>query len=150
VSGWQEVTYSYNGLNWKLRDGVVCSADQDAFDAAYAAGLPSAYFTGDGVVDSADHDQFYAAYTTPGTPDEARIGYARYVRDPLTGYLLARNRWYEPVAGQWVTRDPAGYVDGLSQPGWAAAKITRIEISTFRFAGFSQDRHRFPGTGYAW
>lgn len=26
--------------------------------------------------------------------DEVRLGYAGYVRDPLTGLLLARHRWY--------------------------------------------------------
>ncbi len=30
------------------------------------------------------------------------------------GTYLARNRWYDPVLGRWLQRDPAGYVDGMS------------------------------------
>ncbi|MDP1660776.1 MAG: RHS repeat-associated core domain-containing protein, partial [Phycisphaerales bacterium] len=63
---------------------------------------------------------------------EPRIGYAGYVRAEWTStvsfainlkgsfsgvggnWWLARNRFYDPLAGRWINRDPAGYIDGLS------------------------------------
>ena len=35
--------------------------------------------------------------------------------DQRTGLQLHRYRYYHPVLGQWLNRDPAGYVDGMSQ-----------------------------------
>jgi RHS repeat-associated protein len=73
-------------------------------------------FNGDGVVDDSDWSLFYGAWLGMQgmrIPDPVRIGYGGYVRDRATELLLARSRWYEPVAGRWVSRDPAGYVDGL-------------------------------------
>ena len=56
----------------------------------------------------------------PGNP----VGYAGYfyIDDfggssgdfGLEGHWYARHRYYDPVAGRWITRDPAGYVDGMS------------------------------------
>jgi RHS repeat-associated protein len=88
-----------------------------AFDAAYQNLEPSADFSGDAVVDSTDLVMFTEALIAEffgAPPDEVRIGYAGYVRDPLMEILLARHRWYDSRAGRWLTRDPAGYVDGLS------------------------------------
>jgi RHS repeat-associated protein len=45
--------------------------------------------------------------------DEAAL-FSGYWLDAETGYMLSRMRWYDPEAGRWITRDPAGYVDGLS------------------------------------
>jgi len=42
------------------------------------------------------------------------VGFAGYHYDELTGFWYSRHRWYDPEAGRWLTRDPAGYVDGLS------------------------------------
>ncbi len=96
-------------------DGVYTTEDAGLFVNAWKNQEPGADFNGDGVVDMADADGFYGAIQASGNPaDEVRIGYGGYIRDPLTELLLARNRWYEPGAGRWVTRDPAGYVDGLS------------------------------------
>ncbi|MGH7132140.1 MAG: hypothetical protein ACREJO_09370 [Phycisphaerales bacterium] len=36
-----------------------------------------------------------------------------YLRDPSTGWWLARNRWYDAEAGRWINRDPAGYMDDI-------------------------------------
>ncbi|MBX3322116.1 MAG: hypothetical protein KF757_03915 [Phycisphaeraceae bacterium] len=45
------------------------------------------------------------------------IGYAGYVYISdfgAMGHWLARHRIFDPVMGRWITRDPAGYVDGMS------------------------------------
>ena len=41
------------------------------------------------------------------------ILFCGYYRDNETGLYHVRNRYYEPYFG-WITRDPAGYVDGMS------------------------------------
>ncbi len=43
-----------------------------------------------------------------------QILFAGYHHDPQTGFYLARNRYHHPRLGRWITRDPAGYVDGMS------------------------------------
>jgi RHS repeat-associated protein len=34
--------------------------------------------------------------------------------DELAGAYLMRNRWHSPTLGRFISRDPAGYVDGMS------------------------------------
>ncbi|MBL8761112.1 MAG: RHS repeat-associated core domain-containing protein, partial [Phycisphaerae bacterium] len=73
----------------------------------------------DGIITGSDYDLFAQLWedsldSEANPPDEVRLGYAGYVRDPTTGLLLARHRWYDAGVGRWITRDPAGYVDGLS------------------------------------
>jgi RHS repeat-associated protein len=52
-------------------------------------------------------------FADPKAANGCLVGYAGYIRDPLTGMYCVRNRWYEPKDGRWMTRDPAGYVDGM-------------------------------------
>ncbi len=82
------------------------------FLAAFRAGSLTADVNESGTLSTTD----FSVMSTwiHQTAEPVRIGYAGYVRDGVTGRLLARNRWYEPSAGRWQTRDPAGYVDGLS------------------------------------
>jgi RHS repeat-associated protein len=109
------------------RDGVVGSLDLDDYDSASLLGSSS------GAVENGPQGW--------GDVTEPRIGYAGYVRPEwtvevgyngntkggttgLTGafnWWLARNRFYDPLAGRWVNRDPAGYVDGLSMYLYARA-----------------------------
>ena len=42
------------------------------------------------------------------------ISFAGGVYDELTGLHLFRNRWYDSTSGRWISRDPAGYIDGLN------------------------------------
>ena len=107
-------------------------------------GDPRADFNGDGKTNGDDLFDYEARRdATPpeegGSPAcgplgwgdvvEPRIGYAGYIRPEWTapgggggggggvvgvGWWLARHRFYDPVAGRWINRDPAGYVDGLS------------------------------------
>ncbi|MFO0860598.1 MAG: RHS repeat-associated core domain-containing protein [Phycisphaerales bacterium] len=82
---------------------------------------------GDWVVDDADFTIFAAGYNQMIPEQDALVsgnaaggamlwgpGWTGAWYDPATGLWLSRNRWYDPLAGRWNTRDPAGYVDGLS------------------------------------
>jgi RHS repeat-associated protein len=40
--------------------------------------------------------------------------YCGYRYDSETGLYHVRNRMYHPLLGRWLTRDPLGYVDGMS------------------------------------
>ncbi|MFG0274108.1 MAG: RHS repeat-associated core domain-containing protein [Phycisphaerales bacterium] len=42
------------------------------------------------------------------------IGYAGMLYDKQAGAFLMRNRWHSPTLGRFLSRDPAGYVDGMS------------------------------------
>ncbi|MCW5755177.1 MAG: RHS repeat-associated core domain-containing protein, partial [Phycisphaeraceae bacterium] len=42
------------------------------------------------------------------------IGYDGYVYDDAADMSAVRFRWYDAKLGRWVSRDPAGYVDGTS------------------------------------
>ena len=35
--------------------------------------------------------------------------------DPITGLMYFRARYYDPQTGEFISRDPLGYVDGMSQ-----------------------------------
>ena len=99
--------------------GVVNGDDWTAFNAAFvdpALAPLSCDIDFDGTVTGSDYDLFGQLWEEclATHPDEVRLGYAGYVRDPTTGLLLARHRWYDASVGRWITRDPAGYVDGLS------------------------------------
>lgn len=43
-----------------------------------------------------------------------RAGYAGYQWIPAAGLYHVRYRWYDPLNGTWISKDPAGYVDGSS------------------------------------
>jgi len=42
------------------------------------------------------------------------VGYDGYIFAPEHRSYCVRFRWYEPVLGRWVERDPAGYIDGTN------------------------------------
>ena len=46
------------------------------------------------------------------------FGYQGLPRDPETGLIYFRNRYYDPELGRFVTADPKGYVDGPSMYGF--------------------------------
>ena len=100
-------------------DGVVNLNDWTEFNAAFVDPTLAALTCDidvNGTVTGNDYDLFGQLWeeSSATDADEVRLGYAGYVRDPVTGLLLARNRWYDANIGRWITRDPAGYVDGLS------------------------------------
>ncbi len=85
-------------------------------------------FNGDGVVDDADLSLFAQWYDDQTgdkpTRDAVRVAYHGYIPEHATlTYIgdesrmtryLGRMRWYDARLGRWLTRDPAGYVDGLN------------------------------------
>ncbi len=85
-------------------------------------------FNGDGVVDDGDLSLFAQWYDdqTGDKParDAVRVAYHGYIPEHATlMYIgdetrmtryLGRMRWYDARLGRWLTRDPAGYVDGLN------------------------------------
>jgi RHS repeat-associated protein len=61
-----------------------------------------------------------------------RVLYAGYLRDKGTGLYLARNRYYHPTLGRWVSRDPnnrdrpgGGYQDGMNLYEYGRSSPTR-------------------------
>ncbi len=42
------------------------------------------------------------------------VGYCGYIHNEDTGLYTVRYRTYSATLGRWLTRDPAGYVDGMS------------------------------------
>jgi RHS repeat-associated protein len=53
-----------------------------------------------------------------GSAVDNSVTYAGYMLDGETGLYAVRNRYYHPTLGQWISRDPAGYVDGASLVGY--------------------------------
>jgi RHS repeat-associated protein len=88
------------------RDGVV-----DSNDATILSGLVGKASVGAGQISDAS-----------SSGPQNTIGYAGYVfSSELTQYHV-RHRWYEPALGRWTTRDPAGYVDGMSLYEYAGGR----------------------------
>lgn len=126
---WERYSYTAYGekdspratVDWN-GDGVVDNGDMSGpggFVPAYLAADPAADVNYDGVLDNGDISAFVALFSSyagdlgPRNP----FGYAGYVEQPEIGESvgwLARNRYLDPELGRWLTRDPAGYVDGLS------------------------------------
>lgn len=97
---------SYNADFDLDRDGIVSSKDvrfvQDQVGRAAV---------GDSISDHSVTDP--SNYSSPPSGPNNILGFAGMVQGrPSTGLLLARHRWLDPKLGRWLTRDPAGYVDG--------------------------------------
>lgn len=71
------------------------------------------------VVARYDYDA-YGRETRCEGPLAARNPYrfAGLRRDPTTGLLDARARWYDPATMRFLSRDPAGYLGGLNAFAW--------------------------------
>lgn len=97
-------------------------------DASYRA---DADFDADGDVDLDDYTLFQKRLTTGVAPQEGLlsltmgnpVGFGGSLYDPVSQHLLMRHRWYEPRLGRFITRDPAGYVDGLSLYIYGSANL---------------------------
>ncbi|MCH7798025.1 MAG: hypothetical protein IID28_06215 [Planctomycetes bacterium] len=75
------------------RDGVINYKDKTLLSTVLAA-LPQGQLSG------------------PGVRNE--IGWDGYVFNAETAQYHVRFRWYSPVLGRWLTRDPVGYVDSVN------------------------------------
>jgi RHS repeat-associated protein len=59
----------------------------------------------------------YDAYGQPrvyGSSYGNAILFCGYFRDAETGMYHVRHRYYHPLLGRWMSRDPLGYVDGMN------------------------------------
>jgi RHS repeat-associated protein len=112
------------------RDGSVTSADSTAYTADYNLGNPEADINFDGFVDGIDDDLFNNTwYANPGSGGKgvlsrasvgSRIGGSYQLAPELAGTKYhVRHRVLNAETGEWNTRDPAGYVDGVSVYAYA-------------------------------
>jgi len=63
----------------------------------------------------ADADGEVTEWAEDTTPDwDNRVLFCGYWRDGDTELDHVRRRFYHPTLGRWLTRDPLGYVDGMS------------------------------------
>lgn len=66
------------------------------------------------------------APTTDSYDWEFRFNAARY--DPDSGLYLMRNRWYHPLLGRWISKDPQASVLGINQYQFASGgPVTRAD-----------------------
>jgi len=79
------------------RDGEIDGDDLGSLFGFWGAALPAGQIS----------------FTTAGGPDNS-IGWDGYVFNPATGDYIVRWRTYIPALGNWMNRDPLGYVDGPS------------------------------------
>src|SRR5260370_24028129 len=57
----------------------------------------------------------YDAFGNGSGSKETRNDYTGRERDPLTGLLFYRARWYDPQIGRFVAEDPVGLAGGVNQ-----------------------------------
>lgn len=132
----EQVRYSSYGVPYGLPagdtdsdgdyDGTDVNAITGAYDVRKDANL-------DGTIDFFDitHASNVAGggYVTTGrtvlgsTANANRFGYGGYLRDPAVPQWHARNRVLRSDIGRWLTRDPAGYVDGLNLYQYVASMV---------------------------
>jgi RHS repeat-associated protein len=102
-------------LNW---DGTEDAADDALFDESYAANVG---LSGKGRMSSVGVGN--------------RKGYAGYEHDESITMYHVRHRVYRPDLGRWMTRDPLGYVDGMSLYEYVAG----MAVAGRDHTGFSLD-----------
>ncbi len=130
----QRVRYSSYGVPTPVvrsdvdGDGDVDTDDLAFFSTPYNGAVygsanyrADADINGDGVIDNSDVALYVADFNAQLGVHEGglwnnacAIGYAGSVYDPAVQLALMRNRWYDAELGRWITRDPAGYIDGMS------------------------------------
>ena len=64
---------------------------------------------------------------------DIQVLYAGYRFDPESGLYHVRNRMYQPMLGTWITRDPAGYVDGYGLYVGYHAQLVGLDPSGLAF-----------------
>jgi RHS repeat-associated protein len=115
-------------------DGDVDGMDQAILLGAWANGVAdTADIDRDGNVNGWDQALllYYWGSAMPAgwisyAGEDNALGFAGYVHNKEApgsagGAYLARNRWYDPLLGRWLSRDPMGYVDGMNSYLYVAA-----------------------------
>ena len=108
-------------------DGSVALAELNAVLAAFGDGIGTGGYAAeldtnaDGVVNLTDKNAVLGNFGTSAPTDGSlwdaapgMVGFGAGLYDEVAGLYLFRNRYYDPYEGRWITRDPAGYVDGMS------------------------------------
>jgi RHS repeat-associated protein len=67
------------------------------------------------IVDEIEYD----AFGNSTGSDDTRYDYTGRERDPLTGLLYYRARWYDPKLGRFISEDPIGLAGGMNQFAYA-------------------------------
>src|SRR5205814_10647279 len=57
----------------------------------------------------------YDAFGNSAGSKETRYDYTGRERDPLTGLMFYRARWYDPQIGRFISEDPIGLAGGINQ-----------------------------------
>jgi RHS repeat-associated protein len=101
-------------FNWPASDTVL-------FESAQAIARHS--LTKDNTSNPAPQVGDYVEPTTPLDSPVSAIdnpfSFHGLPRDPETGFVYMRNRYYDPELGRFITADPLGYVDGPSAYSFA-------------------------------
>jgi RHS repeat-associated protein len=98
---------------WPADDGVVFDSTAASQSAAFAAlKTGSTSEIGDSIEPPDDRD-------SPGTTISNPFNFQGLPRDPETGFVYMRNRYYDPELGRFIAVDPLGYVDGPNAYGFA-------------------------------
>ena len=107
-------------------DGSVTTTDQTTLLGAFGKSMGQAGYVveadinRDGSVTTTDLTKLLGQFgntlgrgTLSADPDWI-TAYDGYLYEPETGLYCVRNRWYEPNAGRWTSRDPAEYAESGS------------------------------------
>src|SRR5439155_15601091 len=57
----------------------------------------------------------YDSFGRSNGPSLTRYDYTGRERDPLTGLMYYRARWYDPQVGRFISEDPIGLSGGINQ-----------------------------------
>jgi len=83
---------------------------------------------GTGVVQSSHQYDAYGKGLVPGAASDpyGYKGQYGYYTDHLIGLILCTWRYYDPLAGRWLTRDPIGYIGGVNLYQYSGNNATTL------------------------